>query len=291
MYPGGKGNLYQQIINRIPPHDVYIETHLGGGAIMKRKRPARINIGIDLDAAVLEQTARTISSRPAIYDDAAGKPHNMATILSSKVTSYFFLWGDALNWLSGFPWQGNEFVYVDPPYVLSSRSSARPIYTYEYDDQDHVRLLDALKQVPANVMISGYESELYNRLLPGWTTTRFMAMTRGGTMAEEWLWMNYREPEQLHDYQYLGADYRERERIKRKKDRWVAKLAGLPRLERQAILWAMEEAGYLPGRTGSNGDTAGHTTKSNGAAAPTKTTMQAGTGINSGASSSYGDCK
>ena len=34
-YPGGKGGngFYQKIINLIPPHDVYIETHLGGGAI------------------------------------------------------------------------------------------------------------------------------------------------------------------------------------------------------------------------------------------------------------------
>ncbi len=27
--------------------DIYIETHLGGGAIMQRKAPARHNIGID----------------------------------------------------------------------------------------------------------------------------------------------------------------------------------------------------------------------------------------------------
>lgn len=54
-YPGGKGNLYQQIINMIPPHRVYIETHLGGGAIMRHKRPARQNIGIDLDRDALEQ--------------------------------------------------------------------------------------------------------------------------------------------------------------------------------------------------------------------------------------------
>ncbi len=33
----------------MPPHDTYIETHLGGGAIMKRKPPALRNIGIDLD--------------------------------------------------------------------------------------------------------------------------------------------------------------------------------------------------------------------------------------------------
>jgi hypothetical protein len=33
--------------------DIYIETHLGGGAIMQRKAPARHNIGIDPDARAL----------------------------------------------------------------------------------------------------------------------------------------------------------------------------------------------------------------------------------------------
>ncbi len=54
-YPGGKSGagVYQQLINRMPPHDTYIETHLGGGAILRRKRPARLNIGLDLDPEVI----------------------------------------------------------------------------------------------------------------------------------------------------------------------------------------------------------------------------------------------
>ena len=38
-YFGSKATsgLCQPIIAMMPPHDTYIETHLGGGAIMKRK--------------------------------------------------------------------------------------------------------------------------------------------------------------------------------------------------------------------------------------------------------------
>ncbi len=56
-YPGGKGGagVYQTLINLIPPHETYIETHLGGGAIMRFKRSAKINIGIDLDPDVTSQ--------------------------------------------------------------------------------------------------------------------------------------------------------------------------------------------------------------------------------------------
>lgn len=40
-YPGGKGGagVYQTIINNIPPHDTYIETHLGGGNILSASGP------------------------------------------------------------------------------------------------------------------------------------------------------------------------------------------------------------------------------------------------------------
>ena len=39
--------LCQPLIAAMPPHATYIETHLGGGAIMQRKPPALRNIGID----------------------------------------------------------------------------------------------------------------------------------------------------------------------------------------------------------------------------------------------------
>lgn len=59
-------------------------------------------------------------------------------------------------------------------------------------------------------------------------------------MATEWLWMNYPRPVKLHDYRYLGDDFRERERIKRKKARWIDRLARMDILERQAMLAALD---------------------------------------------------
>ena len=48
--------------------------------------------------------------------------------------------------------------------------------------------------------------------------------------------MNYDEPIELHDYRYLGHSFRERERIRRRVERWKARLRELPALERSAIL-------------------------------------------------------
>ncbi len=53
-YPGGKGGTYQKYINLMPPHEVYIESHLGGGAIMRYKKRAKRNIGIEIDPEIME---------------------------------------------------------------------------------------------------------------------------------------------------------------------------------------------------------------------------------------------
>ena len=219
-YPGGKGSLYQKIINLIPPHRVYIETHAGGGAVLRHKRPARSNIAIDVDAPALARLSGAIAS------NGGGAVE--------------FVNADAVAWLSAYDFYGDEFIYADPPYVMSSRRQHRQLYRYEYTEQQHVELLDCLIALPCKVMISGYWSELYADKLKDWHVISFQARTRGGSWATEYLWMNYPEPIELHDYQYLGDNYRERERIKRKARRWAKKFQAMPLLERQAIMAALK---------------------------------------------------
>jgi site-specific DNA-adenine methylase len=215
-YPGGKGasGVYQRLINQIPPHRVYIETHLGGGAIMRYKRPAEVNIGIDLDPKVLESW-RGFSGIRLICEDAA-------------------------SFLRRYSFQGDEFVYVDPPYLISARRSNRKLYRYEYTAEQHEELLETLVSLPCRVMISGYWSEFYESRLGAWRNFSFRVRTRSGAFVDEWVWMNYPEPEALHDYRYLGNNFRERERIKRIVLRWKRRLEQMPRLERQAVLSAMQ---------------------------------------------------
>jgi len=286
MYPGGKGSVYQKLINLIPPHSTYIETHVGGGSVMRAKRPARLNIGIDLDIAALEEMDRIVPGCIVVNGDALpgyiakidvpGAPPNMAmtaaiakisdgavpsnmamsadTIKSSDVITslktamlpaFRYVLMDAIAFLKEFPLDTSCFIYCDPPYLFETRSSKRPIYKFEYSEADHVRLLECLLSLPCNVMVSGYWSNLYAETLHDWHTFTFKAKTRSGRMADEWLWMNYPEPVKLHDYQYLGGDFRERERIKRRKTRWGKRLERMDVLERRAILWEMQERGLI----------------------------------------------
>lgn len=217
QYPGGKNQygFYQKIINLIPPHQTYIETHLGSGAIMKKKKIAEKNIGIDVDTYVIQKALKHFSQE---YD----------------ITCQ-----DALIFINKYNFQGNEFIYCDPPYLKESRQSDRCIYTYEYDNSDHIKLLTTLNNIPCKIMLSGYNSELYDKYLKNWHKVKFQVKVRSGESATEVLWMNYQEPTELHDYNYLGSDYRERERIKRKTQRWIKNLNMLPTLERSAILAAI----------------------------------------------------
>jgi hypothetical protein len=113
------------------------------------------------------------------------------------------------------------------------------VYEFEFSEAQHEELLDVVVKLPALVIISGYWSKLYAERLKGWHTKRFQAMTRGGRQATEWLWFNFPEPAELHDYRFLGCGFRERERIKRRQQRWLERLQRMPLIERRALMSAL----------------------------------------------------
>lgn len=220
-YPGGKAadGTYHQIINQIPPHKTFIDCFYGGGGISQNKREADRSFFVDIDPQVIRE----------------GKKEN-------KIKNSHFIKKDAMEFLRKYPWRGGEFVYVDPPYLKSTRRSKRPVYGYEFwTEEQHNELLDVLLSLPCMVALSGYNSELYADRLSNWRTIHFQVGTRGGTVATEWLWMNYDEPTRLHDYQYYGKNYRDREKINRIKRKLRARLLKYPELKRYAILSGIED--------------------------------------------------
>ncbi|MCJ7795199.1 MAG: DNA adenine methylase [Thermoleophilia bacterium] len=231
-YPGAKSGsgVYQRIISQMPPHEVYVEPFLGGGSVMRHKRPARFNLGIDMDGEVVQRASTLASAGEWIswpYDALAEYP--------ADSVSWEWLNVDAVHWLATWRVPPSTVVYCDPPYLRSTRSCQRRMYRCELEAVRHEALLRILVRLPCFVLLSGYPSEMYNLALSSWRVLRYPVMTRGGSLRTECLWLNYPEPTALHDYRYLGAGFRERERIRRKSARWVARLSGMAVLERRAV--------------------------------------------------------
>ncbi|MGA7587043.1 MAG: DNA adenine methylase [Rouxiella badensis] len=224
-YLGSKAasGAYQAIISQMPPHDTYIETHLGGGAIMLRKPPAQRSIGWDIDMITVEAFCQ---DNPVFLDSQADS-------LEIEV-------GDAVSMLRNFSFcrSGRTFIYADPPYLPEVRSS-RARYRHEYSVDDHLELIAVLRKMPADVMISGYPSALYDKLLSDWRSVEFQVMTRGGPRTEK-LWMNY-ESGNAYSHAFAGKNYIDRQRIKRKAERWKARFQALPPAERLAIMTALHD--------------------------------------------------
>lgn len=207
-YPGGKAKSFHQILNLIPPHDIYIEPYLGMGSVLRHKKKSAVEIGIDLDKRVL---------------DASDFRERGVKLIRT----------DAIEFLRNYEFEGHEVVYCDPPYLPATRKRKK-IYRHEADQTHHEQLLDALRIASARVLISGYESELYFGALRDWNVHRFTAKTHTGTR-EECVWYNFDVPTVLHDYRYLGRDFRERQVIRRRIERLKKRISTLPPLEQECI--------------------------------------------------------
>ena len=79
-------------------------------------------------------------------------------------------------------------LYVDPPYPLSVRNGA--FYAHEMNDAEHLELLEALDTHTGPVVLSGYACALYDDRLPQWHRVTMPALTEGGNVRTEVLWLN-----------------------------------------------------------------------------------------------------
>jgi len=91
----------------------------------------------------------------------------------------------------------DALIYVDPPYVHSSRRDPCHGYRHEMSEDDHRELAAALRSVSGMVIISGYASKLYDReLYSDWRRCE-LNVPRFGNIerAVEVLWISPNTPE------------------------------------------------------------------------------------------------
>lgn len=83
--------------------------------------------------------------------------------------------------------------YIDPPYVPDTRVAGNRYYNHEMTTEGHEQLLAVAGTMQGMVMISGYDSELYNDMLAGWKKTEKgsrISAGRGTAVRKECLWIN-----------------------------------------------------------------------------------------------------
>lgn len=229
-YPGGKGadGVYQTIINQLPPHDVFISGFLGNCAIMRYKRPAELNIGIDLDSSVILAWEKQNNKRLAQPDSVLHRSHQLDLFHAD-----FFDYAEKFLKPYDYP---ETLVYLDPPYLKSTRKEKdADLYEHELTRRDHERLLGMALSMRCKVVISCYDNAIYADYLKKWQRLNFKGKTRHGPVTET-IYLNYVPDGKLHDYRYVGSDFTDRQRIKRKVQRHIDKLKRLSEVERNAIL-------------------------------------------------------
>lgn len=227
-YAGGKNGagVYQTIISMIPTHSVYVEAFAGSAAIARRIKPAELTILMERDPAMVDRLKAELGL-PGVHVKNCDAVLELEELAMEDLNGWFF--------------------YLDPPYLHSTRKDLA-LYKFEMVDATHHQLvtsvLPALSAAGARFALSGYRSAMYDAAAAssGWVRRDFQAMTRRG-VATESVWMNY-DPDAIrpHDLRYIGGSFRERERIKRKAGRWVAKILAMPGLERQFILASLAGA-------------------------------------------------
>lgn len=86
----------------------------------------------------------------------------------------------------------NVLIYCDPPYMLETRHGKQ--YRCEMDNNGHEALLDMLLKHKGYVIISGYDTELYNDMLAGWNKFEKDTYSQVMTKKKEVIWLNYDPP-------------------------------------------------------------------------------------------------
>ncbi|MEQ1888346.1 MAG: hypothetical protein ABL951_04090 [Alphaproteobacteria bacterium] len=239
-YIGNKaaGGVCRTILNCVPKHDIRFEGFLGSGIISSMLGKCERIFGSDVDAIVCSQWINEMPWKSEFdWIEVENKD-----------------WWDAFNYFT-FTSAGKArypgkkiFVFLDPPYLKTTRHDKYDLYNHDWEEKDHAEFLNtvAVRFNPKNFqniycMISHPPCKMYDEMLDGWFRVYYDAPTHGGPK-RECLYMNYDFGKiELHTYQYWGDKYVKRQAFARKYARWFNKFRSLPYHERKALMRMLNE--------------------------------------------------
>ena len=114
----------------------------------------------------------------------------------------------ALELIARYGARPNVLLYVDPPYLGTTRGWGNNYRCEMKTEADHRGLAAALADCRASVVLSGYDSPLYDELYDGWHRYEVQTMTGNAKTAKdrvEVLWANVALGDQLDLFTDLTA--------------------------------------------------------------------------------------
>lgn len=216
-YPGRKGaaGVWQTIVSEIPKCKIFVDAMCGSGIIASKVQADTIVLN-DLNDVVITQLEQ--------------KNNHLKHV---RFTNYSYE-----KLFSVLSQSDGVVFYFDPPYLFETRQSKLPLYRHEWNENDHARFLSLIIQVKKPVLISHYPCNLYDTVLKDWRIIEYEAMTHTG-MRKENLYMNFKAPLLLQNWQHVGENFTDRQRIKRKITRLINSLKNETEKERAAIITAV----------------------------------------------------
>ena len=119
--------------------------------------------------------------------------HSHVLSWADRLRSVYIENADALSVIARWDSPDTLF-YVDPPYVIGTRTAGRGAYGHEMTDDEHAALADLLRSVEGRVIISGYPSTLYEDLYAGWARIDRPALADQARRRTEVLWIKPQAP-------------------------------------------------------------------------------------------------
>ncbi len=210
-YIGNKdfSNVIHFLVNRLPKSERYFSLFYGSGGLEK-----------------------SIYTAAAHFICAEKNPDCKKYETSMSTIEYY----DYKDLLEENVFTQEDFVFADPPYMFSTRRDARKYYKFEFDLNDHIEFLNYMISLPCRIMITHPECDLYNEYLKDWKRVDLKYMTQQGWFTDS-VYMNY-EPDEMEllNYDCLGNDFVDRQRIKRQRKNIVNKFKNLDPLVLKAII-------------------------------------------------------
>jgi DNA adenine methylase len=142
--------------------------------------------GFSMNSSIRRKMSKAVSDYLSCIDRLPELHQRLSKVMITNM--------DGVKLIEKYKDKPNCLIYADPPYEQSTRTNAR--YKEDMDREGHIKFIDSVLDSKANILISGYDCELYDRLTEnGFTKIQFEVKTIDGNFnpktKTETLWKNY----------------------------------------------------------------------------------------------------